>query len=82
MTSPAEPPVPLTTFPKGQDVRIERVGVEGTEGERLRDLGVREGCRACILMNGDKCILGLGTCRLALQREVAMQLLATPERPS
>jgi hypothetical protein len=33
-------------------------------------------------MNGDKCILGLGTCRLALQREVAMQLLATPDPSS
>jgi len=79
MSSPIHDPMPLTTFSTGQEVRIQWVGVEGTEADRLRDLGVREGCRACILMNADKCILGLGSCRLALQREVAMQLLATPD---
>jgi Fe2+ transport system protein FeoA len=75
---PAAPndPAPLTTFARGQDVRIEWIGLSGPEAERLRDLGVREGCTACIMMNADKCILGLGSCRLALQREVAMQLFA------
>jgi len=77
MTRPSEQPAPLTTFSKGQEVRIEWLGVEGADAERLRDLGVREGCKACVMMNADKCILGLGTCRLALQREIAMQLFAT-----
>lgn len=77
MADRSQEPAPLTTFAQGEDVCIERVGLTGAEAERLRDLGVREGCRACLMMNSDKCILGIGTCRLALQREVASQLLAT-----
>ena len=76
---PSHEPAPLTTFSQGEDVRIEWVGLEEAEAERLRDLGLREGCQACVMMNADKCILGLGSCRLALQREVAMQLFATPD---
>jgi Fe2+ transport system protein FeoA len=71
-------PAPLTAFARGQHVRIAWLGLDGPEAARLRDLGVREGCTACIMMNADKCILGLGACRLALQREVAMHLFATP----
>ena len=70
--------VPLTCFKQGQNIRIAWVGLEEAEAERLRDLGLREGCKACVMMNADKCILGLGACRLALRREVAMQLFATP----
>ena len=66
--------VPLTCFSNGQTVDIEWLGVTDEEATRLRELGVREGCRACILMNSDKCILGLGACRIALRRELAMQL--------
>lgn len=71
-------PAPLTAFRRGQHVRIAWLSLDSPEAARLRDLGVREGCTACIMMNADKCILGLGTCRLALQREVAMHLFATP----
>jgi Fe2+ transport system protein FeoA len=44
----------------------------------LRDLGLREGCCVCVMANAEKCILGVSECRIALQREVAMNLLATP----
>lgn len=82
MSHSSEPPAPLTTFAQGQNVCIQWVSLEGREAERLRDLGVREGCKACVVMNADKCILGMGACRLALQREVAMQLFATLDAPS
>lgn len=75
---PPQEPAPLTSFAQGQDVRIEWLGLDDAQAERLRDLGVREGCEACVMKNTEKCILGVGTCRLALQREVAMQLFATP----
>lgn len=65
---------PLTCFANGQTVHIEWLGVADEDATRLRELGVREGCEACILMNSDKCILGLGACRIALRRELAMQL--------
>lgn len=76
----ADEAVPLTCFAQGQDVRIEWLALEEAEAERLRELGVREGCRACVMMNADKCILGIGACRLALQHEVATHLFATPDR--
>ncbi len=69
---------PLTSYLQGQDVEIEFLGLEEAEAERLRELGVREGCRVCVMMNADKCILGMGSCRVALQRETAMCLFAVP----
>lgn len=69
---------PLTCFQKGQYVQIEWLALDEAQAQRLRELGVREGCRACVMLNADKCILGVGACRLALQREVAMRLFAVP----
>lgn len=71
-------PAPLTTFLRGQQARIAFLGVADAEAQRLRDLGLCEGCQVCIMMNADKCVLGLKACRIALQREVAMQLFAVP----
>lgn len=68
---------PLTCFAKGQRARIAFLGLMDAEAQRLRDLGLREGCLVCIMANADKCILGLSECRIALQREVAMNLFAT-----
>ena len=68
---------PLTTFRVGPTVRIGWVGLDDPDAARLRDLGVREGCLACIKANSDKCILGLGACRIALRREVATRLFAS-----
>lgn len=72
--------VPLTTYGQGEDVEIEWLGLSECQAERLRELGVREGCRVCVMMNADKCVLGLGSCRVALQREIAMCLFAVPAR--
>jgi Fe2+ transport system protein FeoA len=59
-------------------VEIAWLALDDAQAQRLRELGVREGCRACVMLNADKCILGVGTCRLALQREIAMRLFAVP----
>lgn len=69
---------PLTCFFKGQRARIAFLGLGDEEAQRLRDLGLREGSCVCVMVNAEKCILGLSECRIALQREVAMQLMATP----
>ena len=53
---------PLTCFLEGQRARIAFLGLDHDDAQRLRD----------------KCILGLSGCRIALQREVASRLLATP----
>lgn len=76
----SEGALPLTTYRQGDDVEIEWLGLEEVQAERLRELGLREGCRVCVMMNADKCILGMGACRVALQREVAMCLYAIPAR--
>lgn len=69
---------PLTCFQQGQYVQIKWIALDEAYAQRLRELGVREGCRACVMLNTDKCILGVGSCRLALQREIAMRLFAVP----
>ncbi|RMH49727.1 MAG: ferrous iron transport protein A [Bacteroidetes bacterium] len=69
---------PLTTFARGQQARIAFLGLADAEAQRLRELGLCEGCQVCVMMNADKCVLGLQAARIALQREVAMQLFAVP----
>jgi Fe2+ transport system protein FeoA len=69
---------PLTCFMKGQRAKIAYLNLNDEEAQRLRDLGLREGCYVCIMSNAEKCIVGLSECRIALQREVASHLLATP----
>ena len=70
---------PLTCFRRGRNVRLSYLAVDDAEAARLRDLGLREGCRVCVLANATTCIVGVGACRLALQREVAMNLFAVEE---
>lgn len=70
-------PAPVTSFPAGRTVRLCFMGLDAGTCARLRELGVREGCEACVVSVGDKCVLGLGTSRIALRREVAMGLFAT-----
>ena len=70
---------PLTCFRRGRNVRLSFLAVNDAEAARLRDLGLREGCRVCVLANAPTCILGVGACRLALQREVAMNLFAVED---
>lgn len=70
---------PLTCFRRGHTVRLSLLAVDDAEAARLRDLGLREGCKVCVLGNAATCIVGIGSCRLALQREVAMNLFAVED---
>lgn len=74
----AAPPTPLACFRRGEQACIAWMGMPAPEAERLRELGVREGACLSIVESGANCILALGACRLALRREVAMLLFATP----
>lgn len=76
----ADCPAPVTSFPAGRTVRLCFLGLDEALAARLRELGVREGCDACVVSTGDKCVLGLGAARVALRREVAMGLFATSVR--
>lgn len=68
---------PVSSFRVGESLQIHFLGVEGPVACRLRELGLREGCQACVVANGDKCVLAVGQARIALRREVAMGLFAT-----
>lgn len=68
---------PITAFRAGQTVRLCFMALDEMICTRLREIGVREGCSACVMANGDKCVLSIGAARVALQREVAMGLFAT-----
>lgn len=70
-------PTPLTSFRVGEDVRLCFMALDEPTCARLRELGIREGCRACVASIGDKCVLRVGATRVALQREVAMGVFAT-----
>lgn len=75
-------PIPLTAFAAGQTVRLCFLGLDADTSARLRAMGVREGCEACVVATGDKCVLGLGAARVALRREVAAGLFATADAPA
>ena len=68
---------PISSFPAGRVVRLCFMGLDDATCTRLRELGVREGCDACVMSTGDKCVLGLGASRVALRREIAQGLFAT-----
>lgn len=73
-------PAPLTTFRAGDTVRLCYLGSDEKTTTRLREIGVREGCSACLVSNDGKCVLGVGSARVALCREVAACMLAEPGR--
>ena len=77
MTPSSDFAAPVTSFPAGRTIRLCFMGLDDATCARLRDLGIREGCDACVMATGDKCVLGLGAARVALRREVAQGLFAT-----
>ena len=72
---------PVTAFPEGDSVEIQFLGVCDEVACRLRQLGVREGCCARVMRTGDKCVLAVGECRIALRREVAMGVMGVARAP-
>lgn len=68
---------PVSSFPVGRTLRLCFMGLDDATCTRLRELGIREGCDACVMATGDKCVLALGASRVALRREVAQGLFAT-----
>ena len=81
MTLPSDFAAPVTSFPAGRTVRLCFMGLDEATCTRLRELGIREGCDACVMATGDKCVLGLGAARVALRREIAQGLFATDATP-
>lgn len=76
--TPDTVPQPLTCYACGVCVKLAFLALAPAEAERLRDLGVREGNDVHLLRNEETVICGVESCRIALRREVAMQVFATP----
>jgi Fe2+ transport system protein FeoA len=73
-----EPAVPLELLRPGEWAEVEEVSGEPGWVGRLAELGVRVGCRLCLLQGGCPCLLQVGGCRLSLRGECAMQILVRP----
>ena len=70
-------PAPLSCHPTGASVCIAWMGMAEADASRLRDLGLREGACVRVVRNDNACVVSLGGCRLALQRELADHLYAS-----
>ena len=71
-------PQPLTCYACGVCVKLAFMVLTQAEADRLRDLGIREGNSVHLLRNEETVICGVESCRIALRREVAMHVFATP----
>ena len=67
---------PLCSYKKGSHLLLESIGLESSEAQRLRDLGLREGANVSVIQNTDKMIVCVAECRIGLRRELAMHVLA------
>lgn len=61
---------PMTGFEQGAAFEITGLDLCETQAKRLRELGVREGARCCMVMNNGKLIVCVHDCRIALRHEV------------
>jgi len=76
--SPIHVPQPLTSFAAGVMVQLAFFALGVPEAQRLRELGVIEGNQIHVLKNGDTFVCCVESSRIALRREVAMNVFATP----
>ena len=77
LMSPVNVPQPLTSFAAGVVVHLAFFALGDSECQRLRDLGVREGNEIHVLKNDDTFVCKIDASRIALRREVAMNVFAT-----
>ena len=75
--SPVNVPQPLTSFAAGVIVHLAFFAVAAPEAQRLRELGVREGNPIHVLKNAETFVCKVEESRIALRREVAMNVFAT-----
>jgi Fe2+ transport system protein FeoA len=62
----------------GEWADVAEVNGEAGWVGRLAELGVRAGCRLCMVQAGLPCLLQVGGCRLSLRGEQATQILVRP----
>jgi len=70
--------LPLDLLNTGQWADVAEVTGETNWVCRMAELGVRAGCRLCMLRRGSPCLLQVGGCRLSLRGECTMNILVRP----
>ena len=78
-TAPQQP-VPLTGFKPGDCVRISFMALATADEQRIRDLGIREGCDVLVLKNAETLVIRTESSRVALRHVVGMNIFALPVR--
>lgn len=70
--------LPLDLLRTGEWADVTEVKGEPGWIGRLAELGIRTGCRVCVLQPGSPCVLQVDGCRLCLRGDVATQILVQP----
>jgi ferrous iron transport protein A len=70
--------LPLELLRPGEWADVAEVTGEASWVGRLAELGLRTGCRLCLLQAGWPCLLQIGGCRLSLRGEQGSQILVRP----
>jgi Fe2+ transport system protein FeoA len=70
--------LPLDLLGSGEWADVAEVTGEPGWVCRLAELGVRAGCRLCMLQSGSPCLLQIGGCRLSLRGECTMGIWVRP----
>jgi Fe2+ transport system protein FeoA len=70
--------VPLELLNPGEWAEVVEVSGEPGWVGRMAELGVRAGTRLQLLRGGSPCLFQVGTCRLCLRGEQAMQIMVRP----
>lgn len=70
--------LPLEFLRPGEWADVAEVTGEASWVGRLAELGLRAGCRLCLLQPGCPCLLQIGGCRLSLRGEDHSQILVRP----
>jgi ferrous iron transport protein A len=70
--------LPLDLLRPGEWAEVAEVTGEPCWIGRLAELGIRTGCRLCVLQPGSPCLLQVDGCRLSLRSDLATQILVQP----
>ena len=70
--------LPLELLQAGEWAEVQDVSGEPDWVGRMAELGVRAGCRLCVLQPGSPCLLQVGGCRLCLRGDCLMRILVRP----
>jgi ferrous iron transport protein A len=73
-----EPFLPLELLSGGEWADVAEVTGQPAWVARMAELGIRAGSRIQVLRGGSPCLILVGSCRLSLRGDQAMQILVRP----